>query len=489
MNKTFNVKEQMVNGVKWRGIGQLTGYFIQFIVWIVLARTLPPNNFGSLSIALLFTNMAIIFNELGITTAIIQKKNVTKEHIITAFWTCLLIGSVILSMSILVSPIAATFFNNPGISSLIVIFFTKLFVDSSGMVNEALLRKKMLFKKLAFTEFFSSIIFGIVAISLSCKNFGIVSIAYGYLAKSIVKVFLLWCYCPFELSLKFYTSSFRDLFGFGKNIVGFKILSYISNNIDLALIGKFLGSTALGYYSLALNLVNFPRQKLSSVIGVVAFPAFSKVQEDMGSIKRGYLKIIRYISIISFPLLTGLIMVSYLFIPIVYSSKWDPAVLPLQILCIYGICFSITTFAGTIFNSTGHPEYSFKLSIVSLAGTIIAIISGVRYGLVGISVGLTIYAVFINIVANVIIGKLIKMKLIDYIRSIMPAMMASVTMVAVLSILIWGRSSMYGLSDMWFLVLMIITGVVSYFVVLCFISRESIDELKKIFKIMLNFRG
>lgn len=480
MNDNFSLKEKMAVNIKWVGLGQIIGYAIQFFVWAILARLLPPNSFGALSIALVFSNLVFIFNELGMGSAIIQRKELAETHRITTFWTCVVMGLLFFILAVLMNNFIAHFFGNPAIGPIIIVFSLKFLVDSLGMVHVAMLRRGLYFRKLTFIDIHSSLTYGLVAVFMAFKGFGIISMAWGYLAGSLARIFLLWRAYYFRPYLGFDLEGFRGLFKFGKNIVGFKIFSFLTGSIDFVLIGKFLGATGLGFYSMALNLVNFPRQKLSFIISTVAFPAFSRIQDDLNQMRLAYLKIVRYTAIISFPLLVGLMILSPQFVMVVYTSRWIDMVLPLRILCIYGICFSITTFIGIVFDSTGHPEYSFRFSLVTLVGTVLAILFGIRYGLAGVAIGLSIYAVIINILGHLVVRHIIKIDLVRYIMSMLPAMFSSGIMFIVLFLIMHLQRNLFMLTDVWFLIIMAIVGAVIYASTLFLISKKTFMEILEI---------
>ncbi len=481
---SFAFKKEMAQGVKWLGLSQMLGYVLQFIVWVILARLLPPENFGALSVSMAFSNFAIMFNELGMGTALIQKTALEYRHKVTTFWTCIAIGAIFLIFALSTSSLIASFFKNPAIEVLITIFALKLLIDSFGTLQESLLKRELSFKSLMIIENISSLIFGSVAITMVYKGFGISSMAWGYLAKSVLKVILLWISCDFRPSLEFDKESFRELFDYGKNIMGFKIISYISGNIDILLIGKFLGAASLGYYTLALNLVNFPRQKLSSIVSQVAFPALSKIQDHLDEVRNAYTKIIRYATVVNFPLLVGLMFTAPYFVSAVYSDKWIGMVVPLQILCVYGIGYSITTFVGIIFNSTGHPEYSFRFSLITLAGVVAAVLAGLPYGLEGIAVSLSVYSIIVNILGNVIVGRLIKMPFLCYVNEMKLAVTGTLFMAAGLFALTKFKDSSLLIADIWFLSLMIMCGTAIYVTALFFANRDTFIEMKSIVKNM-----
>lgn len=477
----FDLKEQMTAGVKWVGTGKIASYILQFIVWATLARLLSPDNFGALGIAIAFSNVIIIFNELGMSSALIQKKDLAEEHKVTTFWVSIAVSLIFVFITVLCAPVIANFFQNQAITYLVIVLSFKLLIDSFGVVHESLLRKALLFKDLTVIEVSSSLLFAVVSITMVFRGFGIISIAYGYLAKSVMKVIFLWRSSSFRPSFKFDKESFNDLFNFGKNIIGFKILSYLTNTIDIILIGKLLGSTALGYYSLALHLVNFPRQKLSFIVSQVAFPTLSKLQDYFSDIRNAYFKIIRYASIISFPLLIGLMVLSPQFVRIVYSSKWSGMIVPMQILCIYGACFSVTTFVGVIFLSTGHPEYSFRFGIVTFLGTVVVILCGLNYGLIGVAVALSVYAIFTNVIGNLMVGHIIKIDMFSCYKAMIPAIISSSIMLLWLILIVNLQRYLFPASEILFLMFAVLTGAIIYTAVFYFISQHIFKEMLDIF--------
>jgi len=218
----FDLKEQMTTGVKWVGAGKIASYILQFIVWATLARLLSPDNFGALGIAIAFSNAIIIFNELGMSPALIQKKNLTERHKVTTFWVSITISLIFVFITVLCAPVIANFFQNQAITYLVIVLSFKLLIDSFGIVHESLLRKALLFKNLTVIEISSSLLYAVVSITMVFRGFGIISIAYGYLAQSIMKVIFLWRSSSFRPSFNFDKESFNDLFNFGKNIIGFK---------------------------------------------------------------------------------------------------------------------------------------------------------------------------------------------------------------------------------------------------------------------------
>ncbi|MBI5873362.1 MAG: lipopolysaccharide biosynthesis protein [Candidatus Omnitrophica bacterium] len=485
MENPSDFKRKMAHGLKWVSFGQVFSYIIQFGVSVFIARRLEPENFGAWGAALIFSNFFVIFNELGMMSAVIQKKDLRREHKVVALWVCVAMGFSFLVLACFGAPYVASFFKNPAVGSLVLIFAFKFFVDSFGMVKEAMLRKELLFKKLTSIDIRSNLVYGLVSVGMVLKGAGIISVGWGYLAAGVLRVILLWRTSSFGPYAEFDRASFKELFNFGKNIVGFKIVNYLTGNIDYFLIGRFLGTASLGYYGLASSLANFPRQKLSLIITNVFFPAFSKMQDDLTRVKEVYLKIIRYAAIVNFPLLLGLLMLAPQFVSFVYSSKWDAMVLPLRILCIYGLSFSMTTFIGVVYDATGHPDYSFKFCLVNFAGTVLALLIGLRYGLTGIATGLSVFSVFLNLFGQWGVRRITKMTLRSYFMSLAPACLASVVMVGILSVFIkWQRTVLF-LSNGLFLLISVLAAVLVYGLALFLLNRRTFLEFFRIIRHLL----
>jgi len=470
-------------GVRWLGIGHFFNYFIQFILYAILARLLSPKDFGALGVAFSFYNIAFIFGELGFSSALVQRKELRDIHKTITFWISFSFGLVFLLVGISLSSFLASFFKNPLIKPLVLLLSFNFFINSLGVVHLSLLKRDLFFKKVSLVEIFSGIVSLVTTLILVFRGWGIISLGWGYLLASFLRVVLLWVNYRFLPTLEINWEAFLELFYFGRNIFGFRVISYLSGNIDIFLIAKLLGQKTLGYYSLALSLVNIPRQKISFIISQVMFPALSKIQDNLSEIRNAYYKLIRYASAINFPLMIGLIFIAPYFVKVIYSSKWEAMVIPLQILCIYGLIFSLSTFIGSFLNALGYPNYSFRIGIFSFLSLILAIGVGCRFGLIGISVGLVVYSLFVNILANTVLFRIIRGRFASYLKEISPAFFGSVVMSLGLFLVI-NINRIFLFPDKVLLVIMIILGGFFYLFSLFLINKSTLRELFNIFKEM-----
>ncbi len=474
-----NLSQIMLGSLKWSGVSQLFRYGLQFVILAVLARVLTPADFGIISVAIIFSNLFIVFNELGLIQAIIQAKFIENTHLVVCFWTSLVMAVLCFLGVALASPFAADFFHSSSIKTILTLYSLKFIIDSLGFVPEAMLRRNLDFKRLAYVDIKEIVVYGVVSVTLAVKGLGAFSIVLGYLCSSLLRTVLLWKTRVFVVTFTFDKKSFYELFRYGKHITGFRIINYFLANLDYFIVGRFFGVFELGCYTLAFNISNFPREKLSSIVNNVAFSVFSKIQDDTERMRRGYLKIITYVSIAVFPLLIGMSVLAAQAVSVILTHKWDGMILPLQVLSLGGCFFAVTTFIGIIFNSSGRPELSFQFAVLALPVMASAVIIGSRFGIPGVACGVSLYALIMNVTGQIMVSKILKMKLRDYYGALIPALTGSIIM----SLSLWQylrlQKEFFRMPESILLLTCVVVGAVIYLSVLFVSSRQIINELLK----------
>ena len=472
----MSLMSSATRGVFWSGISQFSTQLYQFIVMIILARLLFPEDFGVIGMAVIFTGLVQTINELGLSAAIIQKKNINDNHLSTSFWISLGLGIILFITTVIISPYIADFFKNELVGSVVSVLSIGFILGSFGVVHRSLLQKNIEFKKIAVTEISASVMSGTVSIILALLGFGVWSLVFGTIINNFTRVVLLWKVCTWRPSMTFDLTSFKELFSFGAHVMGSQFLNYFDSNVDYLLIGKFLSATALGHYTLAYQLSTFPLTKISSIITSVTFPTFSIIQDDNDSLRYAYLKVNKYISAITFPLLAGLIMVAPDFIPLVFGGKWAPMIVPLQILCVAGALKSVGTTVGSILLSKGRSDIQFKWNIFTAIVLTIAILIGLRYGLTGVAMAITIMSFLLFFIIQSIANNLINLNFSDYFKALYPATTGSI--LVIISLLIYQKSGIYSHLDIFSLIYSIILGILVYILGMRIIAKDLFREIK-----------
>jgi len=481
--EAVNLAQKATKGVMWSGASQFAIQGLQLIVKVILARLLFPEAFGVLGMALIFTAFVQTINDLGLSAAVVQRKDISERHLSTAFWMSILTGVILCIIGAGSSPLIASFFGEDLLKLVVRVLSLGFILGSFGVVHRALLMRSIDFKSIAFTEIGAAIFSGVASISLALSGFGIWSLVAGSLMGALARSVLLWTKSHWRPSILFDVKAFKELFGFGKNVMGSRILNYMGSNVDYLLIGKFLSASALGVYTLAFQMAIFPLSKISSVITRVTFPTFSSIQDNNARLRQGYLKAIKYTSLATFPLLAGLAVVAPRFIPLVIGEKWLPVVTPLQILCVAGALKSIGTHVGAILRSKGRPDIELKWNIFTAIILPVAILISVKHGVIAVAIAVSVMSCVLFLIIQKIMNRLIDLGFYQFFRALYPATLCSI--ILIVSILVFRRLSLLiSLQALATLGGSIATGGFTYLLAIYVLDNNSVKEIKVLIKEM-----
>jgi len=423
--------QKVAKGIMWTGSSAATVTLLNFGILAVLARLLSPSDFGLMGMVMVVTGFATMIADLGLGSAVIQRQNVTHEQISTFFFLNIIFGIVLGGIVYFTSGLIEKIFKTTDLVSLLKVISFSFLIISLGQTFRTLLVKWMNFKKLAMVEVSGIFIYGISSITLAVKGFGVWSLVIGFLVRQIGETVLLWIFTAFKPQLFFNLKKVKNLFNFGIYVFGERIFNYFNRNLDYIIIGFFLGAEALGFYTLAYQLMLFPLFKISHVILKVIFPAFSRIQNENKKMRDGYLKIVKYISLATFPMMVGIFVVAPEFINVIYGAKWQPTVLVLQILCLVGIFQSIGTTVGTIQYAKGRPDIGFKWNLFTLCFIATAFFVGVKWGIVGVAVAYTLVSIILSPIIQSITNRLIELKWKDFLKQFINPTMGSMLIIVV----------------------------------------------------------
>lgn len=476
-------------GVLWSGGSSVVTSVVRLLIIFVLARLLAPNDFGLFSLTLLVIEFGNDIGDLGTGPAIIQRQHINQRLLSTIFWTVMLGGAVLFIIGIILSPLFAWFFHESKLIKLIIISSISFIIRSAGFVHRALLQKKMLFKKIAIVEIGSTLVFGLVSIILAIQGNGVWSLIYGLLAHRLADVIIVWRVSRFRPSLEYDFSESLQVFHFAKNITGERITYFFSSRMDYIIIGRILGPSLLGYYTLANEIINLLIKRISAIFSTVSFPTFSILQDQIDRLKNAYIRVNKTLSLITFPLLGGLMALASESVRTFYGAGWEPVIVPLQVLCIVGAIKSIMYNNGTIFYTRKRPELAFKWGLIQMITIPIPLLIGSIYGLTGIALSLTITFVVYFIYIQNVINSLIELKFIKYMRIFLPSIVATIFMTVVIVVYKSSITMIYPINDTFVLLVGCIVASISYLLFLKLFVQGSWLEMKDIAKKILTIRA
>jgi len=408
-------KGLVLKGVIWSGVQIIVNQGFAFIIRLVLAKLLFPEQFGLIGMAVIFTGFVQVLNDLGIGAALVQKKDedLRNEHFHTAFWTG--IGwsiSLYVIMSFLISKLAADFYNEPMLIKLIPVLSLGILCSPINLVHKAQLTKSMSFKKIAFIDNTSNIIAGCIAMALAFLGMGVWSLVFNSVASIVISMPLYFKATKWFPKLIWDKNAFKEIFGFGVYTTGTSVANYFVNNVDYLLIGKLLSAQALGAYTFAFILTDTFRSRLMLVVNNVMYPMYGRNQGDPIALKRFYLKVVNYNSILIYPIMVFLVALGDPFTTSVFGAKWHDSIAPLQVLSISVMIHMLVNSNTALIRGMGRPGLEMKLQLFKAAIFIPMLVAGIyAYGVIGAAWAVLINKFIAVIIAQFTFNKLLNIKI------------------------------------------------------------------------------
>lgn len=395
-----SLTDRTLSGLNWNFLRNYGKTIITMFVGVLLARLLPPEDFGLLGMTVIFTGLADLFVTLGMGSSVIRIKNLTDDHIRTATTTTMVSGIVIYIIFWFTAPAIGQFYNEPRIPPIIRVLSLLFLIKGLTTVSFGQITKEIDFKSILIIELTSySLGYALVSSVLAILGFGVWSLVYGKLSTSILSFFLITRRMPIKIKPLIKKQEFKELAGFGTGISLSKILLYASSNIDFLIIGKFFNTHLLGLYTRAFNLMTETISKVISGTYNVLFPAFALVQNEPEKLRRAYFRTIKTVAFFIFPILGSMIVAAEYIIKGLYGNKWGGAITSFQILAVGGILRSTLSYSGAIAHAAGKVFTEAKQQIMYLVLLTIGAYSGIRFGIEGVAAAV-IFALFCLFIAQ-----------------------------------------------------------------------------------------
>lgn len=379
------LKQKVLSGTKWITIANMFRQVLQIISLIVFARLLTPTDFGTYAILMIFVGFLGMFTDMGTSAALIHRNRPSDKLLSSVFYFNVFIGFILfILLSLLAMPISI-FFERPEVKELLPTIAINFVIVSFGVVQKALYEKAMNFKNLTIYESIAALFSVIAGICSAIYGLGVYSLVIQTLVASVILVFLMWYSSNWRPLWYFSIVEIKKIWAYTAHLSSFSIINYFSRNADNFLIGKFLGSSALGVYSLAYKIMLYPLQNISQVLIRILFPAFAQIQKDNEKFKNAYLRVIFFIALVSFPIMTGLMATADILVDVLFGNKWEGLAVILFILAPVGMMQSIVTTTGSIFMAKGNTKEMFKIGTINSIVTLGALTIGVLFGVEGVA--------------------------------------------------------------------------------------------------------
>ena len=348
-----SLKDKTIKGTAWSAIDNVTQYIVTFVVSIVLARILSPDDYGLLGIIGIFTAVCNAIINSGFTTAIMRKKDPTDDDYNTAFIINMALSLLLYIIVFICSPFIAHFFSREELVALTRVASLAMIIGALALVQQTRLTKRIDFKTQTKITFYSSIISGAIGVAMAFLGFGVWALVAQGLIAQLIRTVLLWYFNHWTPSLRFSKQSAHYLFGFGWKLMISNILDSLWTQLYQVIVGKYYSPATLGQYTRAKHFSQLFSSNLTSVIQRVTFPVLSNIQDDKERMVNGYRKIIKTTMFMTFTLMFALGAVSEPLLYCLIGEKWHEAATFLPLICFVG---------------ASYPLHALNLSMISLQG-------------------------------------------------------------------------------------------------------------------------
>jgi O-antigen/teichoic acid export membrane protein len=423
----MSLKREVGLGLIWVAIATVGSRGLSFLRDMVLARLLVPGDFGLVGYALLIIGVLALFQELGFSSALIYRNGDVEQAADVTFITVIVSSIVLYGLAWSAAPLVADFFRNEALVRILRVLSLGLVISAISQVPLTLMSKQMGFKQRVIPELIAGLLGSGTSVVLALLGYGVWSIVYGQLIVSTTTTVLVWFFIPWRPRLRYDRRVARELWQYGRHIIGSQVLVFFITNIDDAFLGRMRGDADLGIYTLAYKFSNLPATHFSRMVSHVMFPAFSLVQNDIERLRRAFFRSVKFVSLVAFPITMVTIVFAEDFLVVAYGAKWFPAVVPLQFLAVYGLARAIAGNMGTVFKAGGKPKWLLYIAIWRLTMMAALLYPAIQWrGVTGVAILSAVVAMVDFVISLVLTNRIIEASWRRYAAILVPMLLASV---------------------------------------------------------------
>lgn len=421
-------KRNVFSGLFWKFSERILAQGVSFVVSIILARILMPEDYGIVSMVNIFITIADVFVVSGFSTALIQKHDANETDFSTILYCSLFVSVLIYVVLFLSAPFIADFYNEPILAQVIRVFGLRMPLAAYNSVQHAYVSRHMLFKKFFYSTLGGTLVSGIVGIAMAYLGFGVWALIGQYFTNSIIDIIVLSFTIKWKPKLLFSLSSAKSLMSFGWKILMADLVGTVYQQLRSFIIGKVYTSADLAYYNRGKRFPDLITTNVDGTISSVLFPAMSDYSDDKEKIRNIVSRTMRVSSYIMFPLMIGMVAVSKPLIFVLLTEKWTEAIPYMQIMCIAGAVNSVTNTNLQALKAIGRSDVVLKLEFIKKPVGLVMILISMRFSVLAIAWTMPIYAIYAAIVNMGPNKKLIGYGLKDQIMDLSPATLLSIIM-------------------------------------------------------------
>ncbi len=426
-----DLRKKIVHGVFWQGLERFGSLCITFVINVILARLLTPAQFGVIAIVIALIDIATEFIDSGFSSALIQKKDADETDCNSVFYFNLMLCTLMVLIIFPFAPFLARFYEKTELTLLTRCIALSLFFTSFASIQHTMLLKRMQFNLSFKISWLAQIPAGILGISLAYKGFGVWALVTQHLLKSFLRAILLYVFVRWRPKVIFSLKKLIQLFSFGWKILCSNLLVSLSSNMSTMIIGKLFTVENLSFYQKGCHLPGLGMNIVQSTIGRVLFPAFSTIQDEKAQLRELAKRGLHNIMFLVIPIMGLLFIVARPFVTILYSEKWLPCTIFLQISCFFFIASPFQSLNQQIMAACGHSDYFLFITTFHQLEFIAIMLLTYRFGLVFMFCCIAINNHFIAFINCLLVQKLIDYSPWKQFSNILPLLLIAACGIAI----------------------------------------------------------
>jgi len=437
-----SLKNKAIKGFKWSFIDTTVNMGLHFIIGIILARLLSPAEFGLVGMVTVLLALSQEIVDSGLTQSLIRKPDCLDIDYNTAFFTNLAIGVACCLIMYLSSTIVSEFYGQDQLKLIAKVLSVNIVISSFGVVETAILKKRIDFKLQTIISLSSTILSGAVGIILAFQGFGVWSLVWKTLALSITRSSMLMLFSKWKPKLQFSFSLLKEHFRFGSRVLVSGFLETIYKNILYIVIGKWFSATQLGFYTRAQQFIDLPSKNFTTVIQRVSYPVLVSINKEGERLNKAYRHLVRSVFLASSIIMMLLIGLSREVVLILIGEKWISIVPYMNILCLAGLIYPVLALNNNMMLTKNKPTQSLGFQVITKILMIPVVTMGILFGMKVLLYGIVCHSAVSLMIIGSFSGNLIGYKLRQQLFDIAPIIGITGSMLLIMqaSTPLWGEN-------------------------------------------------
>ena len=421
-------QKKIVSGMLWRFGERFLAQIVTFIVSVVLARLVAPEEFGNIALLMIFIDVADVFVIQGFASALVQKKDADEVDFSSVFYFSLLFSVLVYGLFFICTPLIGRLYHNDGLIPLFRVLALRIPISALNSVQHSYVQRKMMFRRFFFSTLGGTIGSAFFGIALAYGGYGAWAIVGQYLGNTICDSIVLWFTVKWRPIKKFSWQRLKQLFSFGWKMLGSGLIHVLYNRFSTLLIGTVYSSEELAFYDQGSKIPGIVETNVDATINSVLFPAMSQVQDDKERLKTMVRRSISVCGMIIWPLMVGLAVLSSEVVDLVYGSVWLPCVVFMQIACIRLTLEPIQTANLQAVKALGRSDLYIKMEIIKKVYGLIALFVSIRNSVMAVAIASFSQMVFCMIVNGFVNRRLFEYKYKEQFADVLPSLLLSAAM-------------------------------------------------------------